>query len=154
RALHIEQRRLEEKHRRYGHGPIINRVELVYQPAMPGDKTVFEIDVLESGITRTTKLRFEATNGRRRSVEQFRGKRDLRLMIIFIRLRDHFGQILTRISKRIGLVIADIRRQIDYWRRTDHTEPMPPYAERKWRRRRRHWCHRARYEPPMITAYC
>lgn len=153
RALVIERRRLDQKYERFGYGPRITRVELVHTPIEDDDKAVFAVDVLQDGMTRNVKLRFEATESCRRPVEQYRGKRDLSLMVIFIRMRDRFAQIINRISQRIGLLISDMRRHYDFWRRTGHDEPMTPKEIRKWRRKRRHWCHRQSFLPVPAGAW-
>jgi len=150
-ALDIASRRINNKRKKHGFGPEITRIELLHGPVSLDDRTIFEVGVRHDDFHRNIKLLFQPTNKRRKSVVQYRGKRDLTEMTIFIRVRDCFSQILTRISKRIGLVISDIRRQIDFWKKVGHGRSMPPKFTRKWRQRRRHVCHRQRFCPPMMS---
>lgn len=150
RAINIVRRTLEHNRTRLGSGPYIAEARQVTEPHEEDDHIDFMLIIQQrladgTPYERMAKLRFKITDDRRNSSEQRRGTRDLRMQFIWLRVRDCFSQIKQRIQKCIDLVISDCKRHLAFLR---HNEPYDndfDHAQRKWRRKRRHWCQRESY---------
>lgn len=145
RGLLSIQEQFQRAFCKHGYGPRILEMDISREPDYPDFRVDFDLVIVNNGVPRPCKLRFEMNDDRRHSVDQQRGKRDLSRLVIFLRIADRLGQIIHRIHKRVTLVAADIARQVASWKQLYSGQPMPDDFTRTWKRRRRHWCHRERF---------